>query len=162
MKAHKIVASYQLESATLDGWELVRSISITRMEKMSCTTPIATPGNTNYNTPGVTTMMRDEVMRVNEPVFLLSKDTEIVNREAMLQMELQATKEQIAPLKLKSDNDDKDLKQLREAHDAAQTRLRDVSQEVLDARTKIRQLEGDLARLRTAIGTVRFDEILAK
>lgn len=158
MKAYKVIPARDVERSTLDGWELVQTIATSRAETVSCATPIAIEGNTGqnggYSTPGmVTTYPRDEIVQVNEPVFLLSKDVGAATHEEQLKNELQTLRmsmaEQRAAFELKSTNDDRDIN------------VGDKGTRLSDAITKLHRAETALGKIRAAIGSVRYDEILA-
>lgn len=170
MKAYKVIPARDVERSTLDGWELVQTIATSRAETVSCATPIAIEGNTGqnggYSTPGmVTTYPRDEIVQVNEPVFLLSKDVGAATHEEQLKNELQTLRtsmaEQRAAFELKSTNDDRDIKTLTERVATLDLNVGDKGTRLSDAITKLHRAETALGKIRAAIGSVRYDEILA-
>lgn len=158
MIVHKVIRGHELERHTLDGWELKRTLIAKHAEKLSCSTPIPCHKDVNYQ--GYQYTSREEVGQFEEMQFLVTKNSECLSREDQLLNESNTWREKVAALDLKSKNDDRDLAQLREVEAAAQTRLREVSQNCLDDRTRLRKLEGDLAKVRTAIGTKAYDEAL--
>jgi hypothetical protein len=166
MKVYKVVGPHGLEAASLDGWELVHTIASSRADKVSLQTPIAVDGcegsNGNYSTPGrvETCYPREEVVQVHEPMFMVSKEREVITREQQLKAELQGTVDKMTAMSLNSQNDDRDIKDLTAKAASWEKRFEDLNKTYNETQAKTRKLEGDLAKVRTAVGTKAFEEAL--
>jgi hypothetical protein len=161
MKIYKAVAPHYLESSTKDGWALEQTLPTSRYETVKCDTPITVMARDGYNSSGYVTTLRDEVVQVNEPIFILSKDSETNSREEELAKRVTEaeTKVKLADERHKLDERDMGLlttkaTSLEETRTELQTKL-GVEQ------VARQRMENHLAKIRTAIGTVRYDEILA-
>ena len=159
MKVFRIVRHQDLEGASMDGWELVQTLATSRADKIVCSTPVATEGS--HGSGGyVNACTRDEVVQVHEPMFMVFKEREAIDRETQLKEDVRLLKENAIALQRKSDLDDRDLKQLRAVEAAKEARLQIVSADVLNMREKMYKLEGDLAKVRFAIGAKAYDEAI--
>lgn len=159
MIVHKVVDSHGLEFATRDGWTLEQVIVATRGGTVQCQTPVSkkVPDGCYGD---VQNYSRDEVVQVIEPMFLLKKEMTVITREEQLQAEMRLLNEKMTALKLKSDNDDRDLRIQREQIEGFQERMNTMVTSAQEARTRMQKLEGDLAKVRTAIGTKAYDEAI--
>lgn len=166
MKVFKVVPHYGLEAATLDGWELVQTIASSHADKVSLQTPVAVDGcngsNGSYGTPGhvETGYPREEAVQVHEPLFMLSKEREAISREEQLKTEKRELVEKMTALSLKSQNDDKDIEELKRQVKLLDINLKDKMERMALDTNKLRKLEGDLAKVRTAVGTKAYEEAL--
>ena len=166
MKVFKVVGPYQLEAASLDGWELVQTIASSRADKISLQTPIAVEGcngnNGSYPTPGHvdTCYPREEVVQVHEPLFMVAKERDVITREEQLKVEKRELVEKMTALSLKSQNDDKDIEELKRQVKLLDINLKDKMERMALDTNKLRKLEGDLAKVRTAVGTKAYEEAL--
>lgn len=158
MIVHKVVRGHELERHTLDGWELKRTLVAKHADKISCMTPIPCHKDVNYQGYQYTT--RDEVGQFEEIQFLVTKNSEMLSREDQLLNEINAWREKVAALELKSKNDDRDLADLKHRADLLDLNLKDKMERMSLDTNKLRKLEGDLAKVRIAIGTKAYDEAL--
>ena len=155
----KAVAAFALEEATRDGWTLKEHIKTTRLDTVSCSTPIPTESS-GYTS--VTLHMRQEAAVVKEVLFLVEKDWEVVEREQTLANT--AADLQVALNKLKNEYD----AQLVVATKATAAEERERALRVAarndanDALEKVRGLETQLLKIKAAIGEDRYKEILTR
>lgn len=165
MMLYKCIPARDLESATTEGWALVSVLSSTKPLTVSAQTPVALDGscaqlNTYNSAPSVQSYLREEIVAVSEPMFLLSKDSDMASREQGLKNELQKMRESIEPLNLRHTNDERDIKEMTKKLEEALADKKHFRDSLDKEQTVRRTAEGQLAAIRTAIGTVRFDEII--
>ena len=166
MKVWKTSSAYHLELNTIAGWTLEQVLASSRVDKVQLSTPVAfegTPGSTmSYGVSGgVQAAIREEIAQVHEPVFLLSKEQEVVAREAALSAELRALHETMQPLELRHSNDTRDIEDLTKQIESLKTVNHRLEIQYMNELTLKRDALADLTKIKTAIGTVRYDEILA-
>jgi hypothetical protein len=159
MKVFKVVKFDQVEYLTMQGWELAQIIATSHGMPVPCSTPFMAPVANNYS-PGVQYASRDEVVQVNEPLFMLSKDNEELSREAVLagKLDLAATegKKLLEKLTIAEANVAKEQGE----HFAYQKRYDELHKTHYELVAKNRKLEVDLGKVRTAIGTKAFEEVI--
>jgi hypothetical protein len=172
MKIHKVVGAYNLEQATSEGWELAETFSSSRIDKTSCSTPIATDGynggSSGYGSPGsVSSYVREEALVVHEPLFRVTKDSGVASYEEQLKAEMWKLRDSLAPHELKHQNDEREIKALTKQVEELTGKCDQLQRSLNESRTLFsseriakQALEAYLAKIRTAIGTVRFDEII--
>lgn len=158
MIVHKVIRGHELERHTLDGWELKRTLIAKHAEKLSCSTPIPCHKDVNYQ--GYQYTSREEVGQFEEMQFLVTKNSECLSREDQLLNEINTWREKVAALDLKSKNDDRDLNELKHRAELLDINLKDKTERMILDTNKLRKLEGDLGKVRAAIGTKAYDEAL--
>ena len=163
MKIYKAIAPYYLESSTRDGWVLEQTLPTSRYEKVQCETPLALfpKRDDNYNSLQQTTMPRDELVQVNEPIFIMSKDSDVISREEELMKLLSEANDKVKLADERHKLDERDQKDLSSKVENLEAVRTDLQTKLGTEQTSRRAMENHLSKIRTAIGTVRYDEILA-
>lgn len=165
MKIYKAVHYQQLEVETRAGWVLEQVL----VHDHSINVPHQAPAqvvNNNNNNNGYSSYQSGMVVPVDtpvivrEPMFLLAKEMDIVTREEELTKLLKA--EQEAQKKWSNDYDG-----LKRAHDTykdeADRRTKEVGESIAVQRkmmTAKEKLEGDMSKVRKAIGDLKYFEIV--
>lgn len=159
MKVYKVVTYADVERHTMDGWELDKVLGRSYATSMSCNTPV--PVQVPDNCYGsVSNSLRDEPVQVHEPLFLLFKDYDTLSKEKLLEehikkdvLELADLKKRIEQWELTAKNLQREVEVSKESTQVACTKR--------DEQTVLaRKLEGDIAKLRIALGDLRMKEIL--
>jgi hypothetical protein len=158
MKVFKVVKFNEVEQWTFQGWEFVMVVMQSRAETIHCSTPVpAHSCNNNYSSSGYASASREEAVQVHEALFMLSKDGEEISRELVLtgKLDLAVTegKKLVEQLAVAEKNATKE----QEGHFAYQKRYDELNKTHYELVAKTRTLEGDLGKVRTAIGSQAFD-----
>jgi hypothetical protein len=163
MKIYKAVAPYYLEQATKEGWALEQTLPTSRYDKVECDTPISLfpKRDDNYNSMQYTNCRREELVQVNEPIFIVSKESEVISREEELMKLLSEANDKVKLADQRNANDTRDIKTQTGKIEGLESDLSNLRGTLTTEQTARRQMETHLAKIRTAIGTVRYDEILA-
>lgn len=147
MKVYKVVSHQDVErSTTLEGWELMLDHTQveTQAEPVNCKTPMTINQGTSYSS--VQSYCSQSVGQFSRPLYLLSKDEEVVKRESSLTA-------QLVDVNIK-------MNELKKAYDEL-TKLADRAENSERASiARCRKMEADIAKLRTAIGDLKFNEIV--
>ena len=159
MKVYKVVGPYEVEKHTMDGWALDKVLGHSYADKVQCQTPVSSQVPDNcYG--GITQHPRDEVVQVHEPMFLLVKDLELIQKETMLT-------DEVADLKKKLELKQKERDQWEKTSEKLQREVESNKDANAIARSrwdeyqaKAQKLERDIAKLRVALGDLRMKEIL--
>lgn len=159
MKVYKVVSYTEVEKFTMDGWELDKVLGRSYATSMSCQTPVsvAVPDGCYGN---VNTHLRDEPVQVHEPLFLLTKDLDVVQKEMALATQLSEVTGRVKEL-------EEGREQRKKRFDALGADLKSSKEETAkfikerDNRSAVaRKLEDDIGKIRTALGDLRMKEIL--
>lgn len=159
MKVYKVVGPYEVEKFTMDGWALDKVLGHSYADKVQCQRPVATEAPQGcYG--GVSQYPYEEVIQVHEPMFLLTKEIEVIQKEQLLT-------DEVGDLKKKLELKQKERDQWMATSERSQREMLSseaaarVSREHWDEfATKAQKLERDLAKLRVALGDLRMKEIL--
>ncbi len=162
MKVYKAIGPFYLESSTKDGWTLEQTLPTSRYEKVQCDTPLALFNRRDdYNSTQHTTLPRDELVQVNEPIFIMSKDSDAISREEELMKLLSEANDKVKLANVRHTLDERDMALLNTKASSLEETKTELQAKLGSEQTARRQMENHLAKIRTAIGTVRYDEILA-
>jgi hypothetical protein len=165
MKIHAVIRAFEVEPRTRDGWTLVQSYHASNYEKIHCDTPIPVEGNRGNENYGNATAgsvqhaQREELVQVHEPVFLVAKDLEVIDREEQLKKELRDLQDKLKLAEEKHKLDARDLGVQKNRLDGLDSDLTNLRTELSRERTLRQTMETQLSKIRSAIGTVRYDEI---
>jgi hypothetical protein len=159
MKVYKVVGPYEVEKHTMDGWALDKVLGHSYADKVQCQTPVAVQVPDNcYG--GITQHPRDEVVQVHEPLFLLVKDIEIIQKELFLTQEVADVRKRMEVLQVERDRWELTAKNLQ-ADLGVSKESNKIARERWDEHSaKAQKLERDIAKLRVALGDLRMKEIL--
>jgi hypothetical protein len=163
MKIHKTVHSHELETATHDGWALEQIVTSSHVDSHRNYAEARDP-NSFYNTAQT---YQEQAFRIDVPLFLVSKEAEAASREALLT-------EQLAQLHAQRVEAVNVLETERVAHRKTQDTLKNVQESVEFHKTREDNVRKDadsykqdaatnraqLAKIRVAIGEIRYKEIL--
>ena len=162
MKIFKSVFHYQLEQATRDGWAIEQTLPSSRYEKVQCATPITVMARDGgYNNSGYVDTNREELVQVNEPIFIMWKDGDGISREEALIKQLSEANDRIKQLDERHKLDERDQRDLTKKVEGLEETRTELQTKLGIEQTARRSMENHLVKIRTAIGTVRYDEILA-
>lgn len=144
MIVYTVVKHTEIERLTREGWKFEQTITASRMDIARLATPLVIPnvGGGGFQSNGI----QELPVIVNEPLFMLSKDMDIITREG----ELQAL----------AYNQRKELAKAETALAAAAAEIQDALNALGVEQTMRRKLEVHLARVRAAIGELKFKEIV--
>jgi len=156
-KVHKVVKPDQLEWETRLGWSLVCVIQQTRVQTLR---EIQQQGHNHHNGSWVPEQYQMQSHIVSDPMFLVEKDQEIINREEQLEANAANAREELRKLKLEFENAGKQIKTLEEGKARDIKDQQQLADDVRAARDAKRKLEGDLAKVRAAIGDLKWKEIV--
>ncbi len=166
MKIHAVIRAFEVEGRTRDGWTLVHAYHASNYEKVFCDTPIPVEGNrggggNSYSTSGMVQQApREELVQVHEPIFLVTKDLEAINREELLQREIRELQDKLKLAEEKHKLDARDLEIQKNKIQGLDSDLSNLRTSLSDERTTRQRMEAQLTKIRSAIGTVRYDEIV--
>jgi hypothetical protein len=165
MKIFKCVGHQQLENETRNGWTMEQVLVHDHATTVNHTAPAQVVNQNNSNSgyysssPGISVPVESPII-VREPMFLLSKDSEVESRESQLQSMLNG----------EMANHKKSLEQydvLKKAHDTykgeADLRTKQLGESAgvqQRLHEEKRKLEGDLAKVQKAIGDLKYFEIV--
>jgi hypothetical protein len=162
VKIFKSVFHYQLEQATTDGWAVEQTLPSSRYEKVQCDTPLALYSKRDdYSGMQHTTLEREELVQVHEPIFILSKDADLISREEALLKRVREAEDKVKLADERHKLDERDQKDLTTKVENLEATRSELQTKLGTEQTSRRQMETHLAKIRSAIGTVRYDEILA-
>lgn len=157
MIVYKQILGHELEFHTNNGWKLERVLMTSRVEEKNLSSQTPPVANVTYS---ATDLFRRDAFVVKEPAYLVSKTAEALSHEAALRGEYTEVIEQLRQAAVnaatKSYNDDRDLKHLNKKCEDLQAQ----ADERDGWNRKARKFEADLGKIREAIGTKAYDEIL--
>lgn len=165
MKLYKAVHHGQLEFESRQGWALEQVLVHDHAINIPHQAPAQVVNNQNNNSgysnyQSGTTVSVDTPVIVREPMFLLSKEMDVQTREDELTKLLKATEEErkkdlVTYDMLKKSHDSyKDEADRRTASLSAQIAIQNKLDEAK------RKLEGDMGKIRKAIGDLKYFEIV--
>jgi len=172
MKVSKIAGPYELERLTLDGWELVQTIA--NAQRVNVQRELVQDGYRKHepNPNGYPTetwvpqQWQSSVDVVNEPLFLLVKDVDVLTREARLEAEIVGFTKECADKADKMNELLAFAEKQKELHADARKEIEMLKSAcgtkdacIKQMAVQLRELERDLARVRTEIGDSRWREI---
>jgi predicted GIY-YIG superfamily endonuclease len=165
MKIHAVIRAFEVESRTRDGWTLVQAMHASQYEKVFCETPIAIEGydghSSSYGSAGsLQQARREELVQVHEPVFLVAKELEAIDREEQIKKELREAQDKLKLAEEKHKLDARDLEIQKNKIQGLDSDLSNLRTSLSDERTTRQRMEAQLTKIRSAIGTVRYDEIV--
>lgn len=168
MRVTKIVVHAAVEQLTREGWQLDRILDRHSICVAQLATPLVIPGHgSNQYGPGSsgyidTNHKREESHVVSDPLFVLTKDLDVLDRETALSGDLEKARKDLAA-------DKAALTQLHGSYDNVLRNNTDLTASVAsgiererDLRGRITRLEEDIGKLRVAIGNDRMREILGR
>jgi hypothetical protein len=166
VKIYKAITPFYLEASTKDGWTLEQTLPTSRYDKVQCDTPLAVAGydgnsSGNYGSAGtVQHTYREELVQVNEPIFIMSKDSEAISREEEIAKQLREAQDKLKLADERHKLNERDMGLLNTKASSLEETRTVLQAQLAGEQTTRRQMENHLAKIRTAIGTVRYDEIL--
>lgn len=163
MKVTKVVQFDQVEQLTSSGWALVCNVQNQRID-----TKKELEQHSHSTSHGwIPDKYKIDTAVVNETLFVLEKDAEAVDIDRTLQSQLHAAEEYNRKLREKVFALEEDARKLIKQRDELTkfnvevTAKRDHFQKERDAGdTRMRKLEEDLAKVRKAVGELKWAEIL--
>lgn len=163
MKIYKCASPSELENSTRDGWTLEQVLSHDTSRNVNHSAPAQVVNNNNQQYGGYQSGMTvpvDTPVIVREPVFLLSKESEVESREIQLQNLIKNIEEKHKENLAEYGKVLKERDQYRDEADRRTTALNISAgaQQKLDEQK--RKLEGDLAKVQKAIGDLKYFEIV--
>lgn len=159
MRIHAAVKAEELEFRTQNGWMFEQVIPCARAQTIqhNAPGPAQQANSGGYWLPTVTV---ETPMVVSEPLFLVSKQSEVKNREAELTARLNDHIERLAALDKAHTALLESRNQYKEEADGRTKALNSVvavQQKMSDSN---RKLEADMAKIRQAIGDLKYFEIV--
>lgn len=159
MKVYKVVGPYEVEKHTMDGWALDKVLGHSYADKIQCQTPVSSQVPDNcYG--GVSSHPRDEVVQVHEPLFLLVKDLELIQKEVMLTDEVTDLKKKLELKQKERDQWEQAAGRFNSERQSAVESRRLLDEMLVKEQASKQKLEKDIGKLRVAIGDLRMKEIL--
>lgn len=163
-RVYKVVDRCELEISTRMGWRYEESFYEPRTMALS-TRKLTSPSSYSYGATDECER-RDEIGEV--PVFLLSRGANEADLEVTAQSQLRRAQREVDELKGELDAERhervKDIEREKQ-RDAEVMQLRkdaaDIIVKLNDQAAKSRNVETDIAKLRSALGELRMKEILA-
>jgi hypothetical protein len=159
VKIYRQVTGAELEEYTSQGWALERVLTSSRVSREQLADQAPPPPNSPYGTPTIVST-REEALVVREPVYLVWRESEVVDHEAAIHdryiTDQNNLREQIAGLTLTLGSNDRDLRELRQQLE----RLKPRADAADESDRRVRRLEASLAKIKEAIGARAYDEIL--
>lgn len=158
MIVYTVVKHTEIERLTREGWKFEQIIAASRMDIARLSTPMVIPntGGGGFQSHGT----QELPVIVNEPLFMLSKDMDILTRENKLQALVYNQRKELAEAQTALAAAASEIERLT----SGDALLRGVNQDALNAlgveQTMRRKLEVHLARVRAAIGELKFKEIV--
>jgi len=156
MKVFKVVKFNEVEQWTFQGWEFVMVVTQSLAQTVPCSTPYMNRDN-NY---GPQYASRDEIVQVHEALFMLSKDSGEILREGVLTMERDVALQEARAAKERLSGATQRAESATVMAGEYQTRYDQLNLKLGEEMVRIRKLEGDLGKVRTAIGTKAFEEAI--
>jgi hypothetical protein len=154
-KVSKAIFGAQLEEYTRQGWVIKSRYKDSFASTMPTQVPV--PSN-NGSYP--TTMSGSEAVVTSTTYFVVERDEEVVVREEQLQAEVARLLTETRDLKNALDKAAITTSNAEAKAQRAAETVAGASQELRDNATRISALEGQLAKVRRAIGEIQYKEIL--
>ncbi len=159
----KVVTAPEVEALTLSGWHLVFTYQDTCQVQLTDSEPDLRPPNSGYYNSGMVSVTRYKpidityfVMRFeeNSAIARMTNDLESLGKAVVGERESRIKAEKNLA------DAEKRVTEAKRAIDDAGARAGNISSQLENARTSNRKLEADLAKVRTAIGELKFKEIV--
>jgi hypothetical protein len=159
----KCVRANELESFTRGGWHMEQILVASRVETVPHSAPAQVVNNNNngYSSTGSTVPV-DSPILVQEPMFLLKKDSEVESREHELQAALADTKKTFEDWKREFDKVNRERNTYKEEADKRTEQLGAAAGVQQKLNEEKRKMEADMAKVRQAIGDLKYFEIVGK
>jgi hypothetical protein len=161
MKVIKVVPYTEVERHTMDGWELDKVLTRSHAATIPCSTPLVPHACSNGGySSGTQYSTRDEAIQVHEPLFVLTKDLDTLKKELLLAEEIKKYVLEKADLQKQNDQWKLTAERLQQEVLMSQESAK-IAREHRDEKIALaRKLEGDVGKIRQAIGDLRMKEIL--
>ena len=157
----KLVKFIEVEGLTSIGWRLLGTVNRSSIATVFEAEPVPTlsPSNGMYQPPQTMQINRHHV--VDDPLFLLGRDDE--SALAVMKANLDAAKAVVLEhascsgvLKISQS----EVERTKQTKEVWESQSRQLEKNLSKAVEGSRQMEQDIAKLRTALGEVRMKEIL--
>jgi len=161
MKIYKCVHHVQLEHETRQGWTMEQVLAHDHAVNIQHTAPAQVVNNNqnSYSNSG-NAIGVDSPVIVREPMFLLSKESEVETRENQLLNQLTEGKKLLEEARENLKPITKERDSYKEEADSRTKQLNiaaGAQQKIDEAR---RKLEADMGKIRQAIGDLKYFEIV--
>ena len=161
MKVYKAIRVGELEQHTSDGWQR-EGEPLRQQEIAECEDHRGRPPTPEERAAGHygTVYAASKVFFGDVLIFIVWKDKEQISREQAAESRAFTAERKLEDLNREATQHAKAIEKLTGERDAALKSASDERERVWDRDTKNRKLENDIAKIRTAIGTDRMNEIL--